>query len=147
MEKIGNIMLIDDNEADNVYHKIIIERAGIAEKVISFSSSIEALEYLKKCFQGGAAESGCVKPDLIFLDINLPAMSGYELLDKLKLLPDAFNRQLKIVVLTGSLNPEDAQIAKEKYKDQIAGFEIKPITIEMLHILNRTIFHQETEIS
>lgn len=142
MSKIKCIMLLDDNEADNEYHKIIIERSGTVENVITFSSSIKALEYLTKCYAPESNPGECLKPDLIFLDINMPAMNGYEFLDKLKQLPIELNKQLKIIVLTGSLNPEDATIVKETFKNEVADFKIKPITVEMLQELKAKFFEE-----
>ena len=60
----------------------------------------------------------------------MPAVTGFELLDKLRQLPDPHNRKIKmkIFMLTGSLNPDDYTTATEKYSDLVSGFRIKPLT-------------------
>ena len=56
-------------------------------------------------------------------------MNGFELLDKLRLVPDPYNRKKKLLIfmLTGSLNPDDYKLATEKYSDIITGFRVKPL--------------------
>ncbi len=122
-------MLIDDNDADNHYHQIVISRADITTHLKSIESSRKALEYLRKCFEQ-EDNFEFPAPELIFLDINMPAMNGFELLDELRKIPDPYERKgnMKVFMLTGSLNPDDYKLAIEKYNDIVTGFRIKPLT-------------------
>ena len=119
-------MLIDDNKDDNFYHERIIRKTNSANTVIAKQSGTEALEYLKKRNLQESAH-----PDLIFLDINMPGMNGWEFLTEYHKLDKEFQSKVIIVMLTTSENPDDK--AKAKTFDLLADFKTKPLTKEMLH--------------
>lgn len=142
MKKINCILLIDDNEADNVYHKIIIEDANICNHVKMAKSGIEGLNYITK--SGEEAQSATddlksktegvekyPKADLIFLDINMPGMNGFDFLEEYKKLEEKLKSKAVIIMLTTSLNPDDRQKALS-YKE-VKEFMNKPLTVESLH--------------
>ena len=116
------ILLVDDDPDDILYHRIIIEEASCAEKVDDVHNGIEALSYLKK--------TGQLPPELIFLDINMPRMNGWEFLDHYKDLDENQKSRIVILMLTTSANPNDLRKAQEI--KEISGFETKPLTKESL---------------
>ncbi len=124
-----SILLVDDNDSDNEFHEIVIKETSIAETVKSIPDSRKALEYLQQCFatNGGGDYS---LPELIFLDINMPALNGFEFLEKLRemTVPADMKKKFRIFMLTGSLNPDDRETAITKYADLVSGFYIKPLT-------------------
>jgi CheY-like chemotaxis protein len=128
MKKLNLVLLVDDNEADNEFHEIVIKQSEITAKLNSIASSLKALEYLKGCLSA-ENNSEFPLPDLVFLDINMPAMNGFQLLDKLREIPDSYGRKqkMKIFMLTGSLNPDDKTMALENYSDLVTGYRVKPL--------------------
>lgn len=120
--KLNCILLVDDNQADNRYHQIIIEEMKIANRIDLALNGKEALNYLKKENQ--------VPPDLIFLDINMPAMNGWEFLEEYKNLNPGQKAKIVIVVLTTSSNPDDFKKAQAMV--EVNGFETKPLSEEMI---------------
>jgi CheY-like chemotaxis protein len=128
MKKVNQILLVDDNPADNEFHTLVIEKAKVTDKLMCIPSSRKALEYLRNSITT-KDNAGARVPDLLFLDLNMPAMNGFEFLEQLKLIPDPYKRKgkLRIFILTGSLNPDDFKLAMEKYGDIITGFRLKPL--------------------
>ena len=124
-KKLDCILLIDDDKPTNYFHKIIINDSGLTERVIAIQSGQEALEYL-----GQKEEGQYPRPDLIFLDINMPAMDGWEFLEEYNKLDKNKKAKILIIMLTTSINPEDEKKAKEI--NLINGFQRKPLSVEML---------------
>jgi CheY-like chemotaxis protein len=126
MEKVLNcVLLIDNDEPTNFLHKMIIERHGCAEKIEVCESAIKALEFLKLKVNDCYAN-----PDLIFLDINMPVMDGWDFMEEYEKLPEDQKGNIVIVMLTTSLNPSDEKKAKQF--EEIAGFKNKPMSYKML---------------
>ena len=124
-KKINCILLIDDDKSTNFLHKIIIEETGVSEKVEAVQSGQEALDYLERKKEGVYP-----KPDLIFLDINMPGMNGWEFLEEYEKLDDNIKGEIMIMMLTTSINPDDEE--KAKNTKFINGFLNKPLTTEAL---------------
>jgi CheY-like chemotaxis protein len=117
-------MLIDDDEADNYYHKMIIEEAGITENVLVAENGIDALEMLKK--------QDSAQPNIIFLDINMPKMNGWEFLDAYNKLDVDNKTKIIVAMLTTSENPADKEKAANAYKELLCGYYTKPLTPAIL---------------
>ncbi|RYZ92687.1 MAG: response regulator [Sphingobacteriaceae bacterium] len=113
-------LLIDDNYIDNFVTSRILETAAFAEKIEIYQSATLAIE---------ALSSGKIKPDVIFLDIRMPLMTGFEFLQEYeKLNIDKTN--IKIFMLSSSLDPTDLRRSSDnKYVTQ---FIHKPLTFEVL---------------
>lgn len=122
-KKLRCIMLIDDNKADNHYHRIIIEDMFIAHQTEVALDGVEALKYLD-------SENHCL-PELIFLDINMPKMNGWEFLEAYREISTRKSFQSVIVILTTSQNPEDEK--KSKSYPEVACYRTKPLSEEMLN--------------
>jgi CheY-like chemotaxis protein len=130
------ILFIDDDEPTNFLNKLIVDEMRCAEHVQIVHSGREALDYLTQSGPYQNNGNSYPRPDLIFLDINMPGMDGWEFLDHYKKLPDNQKGNIVMVMLTTSLNPDDAKAA-EQYAE-IAGFENKPLQSEIIQkILSR----------
>ncbi|MBO9634198.1 MAG: response regulator [Chitinophagaceae bacterium] len=126
--KLNCILLIDDDEPTNFLNKMIIDEASCAENVQVEQSASDALDYLKTANTENPDPGN--GPDLIFLDINMPAMDGWEFLEEYERLTPEQKARVIVVMLTTSYNPEDEQKAKDH--NMIAEFRNKPLTPEML---------------
>ncbi len=129
MKKINCILLIDDSEWDNVYHQIIIDEAYVTNHLKIAFNGVEALEYLKKSADPDNSDS-FPKPDIIFLDINMPKMNGFEFLEEYHTLNEKLKLKNIIIMLSTSFNPDDNKRAIEN--KEVKEFENKPLTIERI---------------
>ena len=134
MIKLNEILLIDDNEADNFLHEMVIKDTNCCEKVVIMESAIDALAYLKSVDTLGKHP----QPDLIFLDINMPAMNGWEFLDEYEKLADNQKGKIVVIMLTTSLNPKDLEKSKEI--GYVGDFKNKPLTQETLSVILENYF-------
>ncbi|WP_339736288.1 response regulator [uncultured Sunxiuqinia sp.] len=123
--KLKSILLIDDNEADNFLHKLVIRDAACAEQVVAVNGGQEALEYLSETEEGLHPLS-----ELIFLDINMPGMNGWEFLEEYKKMDISRTEQIVAVMLTTSPNPDDEEKARQI--PEISKFVNKPLSKAIL---------------
>lgn len=115
-------MLVDDDEDDNFFHEMEIKNNHLASAVVVEDSGRKALEYLKS-----EKEPHC---DLIFLDINMPGMSGWEFLDEYNKLDSELQGRAMIFMLSTSENPADAERAKNW--SFVSDYITKPLTREVI---------------
>jgi CheY-like chemotaxis protein len=130
-KKLNCILLVDDNPDDNFFHERVIKKTNAAEFVVAKQTGMDALNYLKS--KKGKENP---HPDLIFLDINMPGMNGWEFLEEYRKLDEEFKSKAIVVMLTTSDNPDDKD--KAKTMKIASDFKTKPLTKEMLEeIINK----------
>lgn len=112
--KFNTVMLIDDSEIDNFINQKMIEGCNFADKIYVHTSSKSALEFLMNLERIDNCPEELI-PEIIFLDINMPIMDGFQFLDEFQKISKKLYDRIKIVFLTSSLSPIDqkrAQMAK-----------------------------------
>ncbi len=127
-KKLNTILLVDDDEPTNYLNKMILEEVDCAEKIEVAQSAKEAINYLMGAGKYNQKGKTIPPPELIFLDINMPAMDGWEFIDIYKELKKRGN--VVMVMLTTSLNPEDEE--RSKMMAEVSGYRNKPLTKEMV---------------
>ena len=127
-KKLKNVLLIDDSESDNFYHKRKISKMGICDNIKVTYSGEEALEYLITELNGEFPQ-----PTLIFLDINMPGMNGWEFLEKYEELDIAHKGEIVLTMLSNSQDPRD--IRKGNNYKSLKGYYSKPLQDDYLEAI------------
>ncbi|MHB1179936.1 MAG: response regulator [Daejeonella sp.] len=120
-----SVLLIDDSYIDNLINRKILENNNYAEVITVINSPQEAFEFISNSVQ-----TGLNIPEVIFLDLRMPLMNGFEFLKALMELPNIKPNLIKIFVLTSSLDPKD--IKKIKETKLVSKFIGKPLTNQIL---------------
>ncbi|MCW3127278.1 MAG: response regulator [Bacteroidetes bacterium] len=126
-------MIIDDNPDDNFFTEKVIQQNDPGDIVIIMEDAAKALQYL--------LTKADPKPDLIFLDIYMPSMDGWEFLDAYCLLDTTIRSGIMIVMLATSGDP--AHIGRANSWDCISEYITKPLTKEAMKNISRKYFNTQ----
>ena len=133
-KKINCILLVDDSPNDNYFHTYIIQEADVCNFFRTVYDGEEALEYIINSLDNNQDPI----PDLIFLDINMPRMNGFEFLQHFETLDEALKSRMVIVMLSTSDLPSDMQKALKT--KEVKEFITKPLDFEILNYISEKYF-------
>lgn len=119
MNTARRVLLVDDNESDNVFHEIMLRKAGFDGEILTFETGVDALAFLRL--------DPLDTPTYIFLDINMPMMNGFEVAQEAAPLITG-KPTVILVMLTSSGSPLDRERAATI--SVISGYVTKPLTVE-----------------
>jgi CheY-like chemotaxis protein len=122
-------ILIDDDAACNMISRFTLRKAIADVTIDVFTEPEKGLEFIQKNYN----EQDVDRPTVLFLDINMPSMTGWEFLDQYATLGEHVHRNFTIYMLTSSIDTRD----KEKAANSpfVAGFLSKPLSVEKLREL------------
>lgn len=119
------IVLVDDNRADNLYHRLVLGDCIPDVTVVAFESGASALDILVGSEAPGLGQA------LVLVDLNMPGMNGWEFIAEYrnKSRPSAGH----LAVLSTTENPDE--IARAYAHPEVDGFLSKPLSEAKLHAL------------
>lgn len=124
----NHVCIIEDSEADLLLLRNLIKISSFSREITVFQQPEEALKWFKSLVPNRTH----LFPELIFLDLNMPVLTGFELIEKMEReLPGKLSRKMQFAITTSSSHAEDI-IRSTIYRSVIA-YLIKPISPKILH--------------
>lgn len=117
----NKLFLVDDDYIFRAAADFLIKSSGLTEEVVQLENGLEAYEALM-----ALENTPDALPEVMFLDINMPVMNGWELLEELKSGPAVIKDKVQIHILTSSIDPNDLVLSK--MYGFINGYITKPLT-------------------
>jgi len=124
MTKFTEVLLVEDDPITIMVCDRIIKMLSFAEKVTSCENGKIAIDFLN------ALEEKEKMPPIIFLDINMPVMNGWDFLEEFEKVRSNFENLPKIYLLSSTVDPEDYKKAKKF--SLVQDFISKPLSKEAL---------------
>lgn len=122
MSKIESCCIIDDDPIFVYGTKRIMKEIEFCESIVVFNNGQEALDGLMEISQ-----SDKKTPQVIFLDLNMPIMNGWEFLDEFIKIPNNNLKKTIVYIISSSVDPRDLERVKD-YKQRVNNYILKPIT-------------------
>lgn len=129
-KKLNCVLLIEDDKILNYFNRWLLTKMDIAEKIEIAENGQVALDFLSNGGRFHMNEGDYPRPKLIFLDLNMPLMNGWQFLEEYHKLPEEQKGKIVFIMLTSSPNREDADHAKSN--KGVAGFVKKPLLRDAL---------------
>ena len=123
--KFETVMIIDDNMVDLYIISRMITKNNFGKNVLHYTEAEEAMKYLQE-HQDDISKL----PQIIFVDIYMPLMSGFEFLEAYDNLSDNLKKCCRTYIISSTIDNED--IARSSSDKNVVAFHVKPITKEFL---------------
>ena len=118
------ILLIDDDPVINYISNRFLRKTGYGGEVLHFECSVGGFEYVEAVVKHLKPEPCSI---LVFLDLNMPVMNGWDFLEKFEGLPAETKEVFRIVILSSSVSALDINRAKDDRN--VCGYVVKPLSI------------------
>lgn len=123
MKKIDTFCIIDDDDIYQFTTSLLLKKSDLVNKIIVFSNGLKAINFLKE--EIGNKEN---IPDILFLDVNMPVMDGWEFLEEYLLIRHMLPKTVVIYMVSSSVDEKD--VLKAKSISALSGYLVKPISSE-----------------
>ena len=131
------ILCIDDDPIALMLCKMVITKTSFSIEIATAHNGEEALNYFNALKITNTNTKSTKHPQLIFLDLNMPVMGGWEFLDSFSTADYSEYNNTKVIILSSTIDPEDLE--KSKKYPMVIDFLSKPISKEMLEYIKAII--------
>ena len=130
MHKHKCVMLVDEDDIDNIINQKIMESNNFSEKILVLQAGADALNYLAE-----HGDNPDELPEIIFLDINMPIMDGFQFLEEFEELKKPLvHEKCKVIMLSSSISPKDIdRAASNRF---VKKYLNKPLNTRYLDAIN-----------
>ena len=126
MPRFKSVLLVEDDPITILVCDRIMKMNSFSEKVKSCENGKFALDHLKEVIE----KEPKLAPEIIFLDINMPVMNGWDFLEEYEKIKDSLPQLPRIFILSSTVDPEDYKRAKSY--TSVEDFISKPLSKENL---------------
>jgi len=123
--KFETVMIIDDNNVDLYITSRMISKNNFGKNILLYTSAEEALRYLKE-----HRDNKAMLPEVIFVDIYMPLMSGFEFLEEYNKFDASLKNEIRTYIVSSTIDKQD--IARSDENKNVVCFQVKPITKDFL---------------
>lgn len=125
MSRFSNVLLVEDDPITIMVCDRIIKMSDFSDNVVSCENGKTAIDHINKLVNAGEKF-----PEIIFLDINMPVMNGWDFLEEFETIKDKISPMPRIFILSSTVDPEDYKRAKAF--SAVDNFISKPLSKEFL---------------
>lgn len=125
VEKFETVMIIDDNNVDLYITSRMISKNNFGKNILLYTSAEEALRYLRD-----HQDHKALLPEIIFVDIYMPLMSGFEFLEEYDKFDASLKNEIRTYIVSSTIDKQD--IARSEENKNVVCFQVKPITKDFL---------------
>lgn len=133
---LDTILFIDDDPITLMLCKMVISKSLFSKEIVTAKNGEEALQYFDK-LNLASTDALLAKPQLIFLDLNMPVMGGWEFLESFSTPEYSQYNSTKVIILSSTIDPDDLE--KSNKYPMVIDFLSKPISKEMLEYIREII--------
>ncbi len=137
-KQISSVLLVDDDDTTNFINKVLLEKLNVADQIHIAKNGQEAIDFINNAGSNYEVNYTHKLPELIFLDINMPVMDGFEFLKLFKKIEHDHDKKV-VIVLLSNLHRTDAD-EMMAFKTATIEFLEKPLTVEKISTLLETHF-------
>ena len=124
---MNTLAIVDDDEIAQILIKEMVEKHQLANEIILFSDVETAIDYLGKITDENNI------PDVLFLDINLPGLDGWDFLVEYEGIKPHLSKSMIIYMLSSSISNSD--MVRAESNSNVKGYISKPLTLDKLQNL------------
>lgn len=124
VKAINTVCIVDDDEIYIYGIKKLISLKKLGTNLIEFPNGKEAIDFLMN------PENTEQLPDVIFLDINMPVMDGWDFMENFAQIKPHLGKKITVYMVSSSIN--EADIKRAKTISDITDYVVKPVTYDKL---------------